>query len=214
MRLFWKVFCLRPPPPWAVHFPTPRSMCDAALMTQLPARIEPAPHTQFTPERQATFLKALADWGNVRAACKAAQVARITAYRQRRASLEFAELWDGALVLARGQVEELLADRALNGVEEKVFYHGEEVATRKRYDSRLLLAHLGRLDKLSWRRSARDAAITFDSRVDQLERGEDEEEYEPFYEGEADAIDEETGDWEALDREMDELAAARGNFSV
>ena len=41
----------------------------------------------------------------------------------------------------------MLADRALNGVQEAVFYHGEEVATRTRYDSRLLLAHLARLDK-------------------------------------------------------------------
>ena len=49
-------------------------------------------------------------------------------------------------MLARDHAEQVLADRALNGVEEKVFYHGEEVATRTRYDSRLLLAHLARLD--------------------------------------------------------------------
>ena len=47
---------------------------------------------------------------------------------------------------SRAHAEEVLADRALNGVEETVFYHGEEVATRTRYDARLLLAHLARLD--------------------------------------------------------------------
>ena len=112
---------------------------------------------------QAKFLTVLADWGNVRAAAKAVGVARATAYRMRRQCLTFRELWDAALLHARPMVEEVLADRALNGVQESVFYHGEEVATRTRYDSRLLLAHLARLDKLAEARAAakaeaRDAA--------------------------------------------------------
>ncbi len=42
----------------------------------------------------------------------------------------------------------MLAERALEGVEEQVFYHGEVIATRRRFDTRLLLAHLARLDAL------------------------------------------------------------------
>jgi len=102
----------------------------------------------FTRERQVAFLRALATCGNVRAACAAAGVSHQTVYRARRSGSEFRLGWDAALVTARGLVEEVLADRALNGVEEAVYYHGEEVARRVRFDSRLLLAHLGRLDRL------------------------------------------------------------------
>ena len=105
----------------------------------------PAP--LLTPPKQAAFCKALANRGNVRLACRAVQVSPQTAYRARRASPAFRQCWDAALVIARDHAEQVLADRALNGVEETVFYHGEEVATRRRYDSRLLLAHLARLDK-------------------------------------------------------------------
>ena len=88
----------------------------------------------FSPRRQAEFLASLQLFGNVRLACRAARISAQTAYRQRRA-------WDAALLAARAHAEATLADRALNGVEEAVFYHGEEVARRRRYDSRLLLAH-------------------------------------------------------------------------
>ena len=160
----------------------------------MPSLPIPLDHRDFTPERQALFLTQLADWGNVRAASKAAGVSHTAAYRMRRANMEFAELWDGALLIARAQAEEVLADRALNGVEEQVFYHGEEVARRKRFDGRLLLAHLGRLDKLAHKTSARDAAIGFDRRVECLARGEDEDEEdfdweEEFSEGRGDDCD-------------------------
>jgi len=107
----------------------------------------PGPQHLLTPRKQAAFCKALAGHGNVRLACRAVSVSPQTAYRARRASAQFRQCWDAALVIAREQVEQVLADRAINGVEEKVFYHGEEVATRRRYDSRLLLAHLARLDR-------------------------------------------------------------------
>jgi hypothetical protein len=86
----------------------------------------------------------------------------------RRASEEFRELWDAALVIARPQVEEVLADRALNGVTESVFYHGEEVATRTRYDARLLLAHLTRLDRVEQRGNVYRVVREFDERVERL----------------------------------------------
>ena len=95
------------------------------------------------PEAQARFVEVLAQWGNVRAAAAQAGVSRAHLYRMRRASPEFRRMWDAALVLARPQVEEVLADRAMNGIVETVYYHGEEVATRTRFDTRLLLAHLG-----------------------------------------------------------------------
>ncbi|WP_298333997.1 hypothetical protein [uncultured Erythrobacter sp.] len=129
------------------------------------------PSTRAFPRaRQAEFLRVLAQWGNVRAAAKAVGVSRATAYRLRRECLLFAELWDAALLCAKPQVEEVLADRALNGTQEVVFYHGEEVATRTRYDSRLLLAHLGRLDKLSTHRPTVEATYGFDLQLEELEK--------------------------------------------
>ena len=62
--------------------------------------------------------------------------------------------------------------RALNGVEKAVFYHGEEVATRRRYDSRLLLAHLARLDRQAEREEAQALAGQFDDALEKLEAGE------------------------------------------
>ncbi|MEE4155419.1 MAG: hypothetical protein V2I27_14775 [Erythrobacter sp.] len=123
---------------------------------------------QFSREAQGLFLDALSDWGNVRAAAKAAGVSHATAYRMRRACARFRDLWDAALLVARPQVEEVLADRALNGVEEVVFYHGEEIATRRRYDARLLLAHLARLDRLVENPAALRASKDFFAAVEEL----------------------------------------------
>ncbi|QDH34580.1 hypothetical protein [Porphyrobacter sp. YT40] len=120
------------------------------------------------PSVQQDFLRVLAQWGNVRAAALQVGASRAHLYRQRRASEEFRRLWDAALVIARPQVEEVLADRALNGVQEVVYYRGEEIATRTRHDARLLLAHLARLDRLEDRNYVGAAAANFDARVEAL----------------------------------------------
>ncbi|MFC3594485.1 hypothetical protein ACFOON_12650 [Novosphingobium piscinae] len=100
----------------------------------------------FTAERQARFLAALAETGAVRQACARVGVSPECVYRLRRRDGLFAAGWDGALVLARRVAEDVLAARALDGVEEPVFFRGEQVGTRVRFDARLLLAHLARLD--------------------------------------------------------------------
>ena len=123
---------------------------------------------QFSREDQAFFLDRLAQCGNVLASARATGISRSTAYRMRRACARFARLWDGALLLARPQVEAVLADRAMHGVEETIYYHGEAVATRTRYDARLLLAHLARLDRLARDYAASDAAADFEIGLDEL----------------------------------------------
>ena len=123
---------------------------------------------ELTTDVQADFIERLAQWGNVRAAARAAGLSRAQFYRMRRANPLFATMWDAALLLARPRVEEVLADRALNGVTESVFYHGEAVATRTRYDSRLLLAHLGRLDRIEQDREVLAAARDFDDLLETL----------------------------------------------
>ena len=103
----------------------------------------------FTRERQVEFLHALAATGAVRAAAGRAGVSHQTAYRARLSDALFRRAWDAALLAARVHAEDVLSCRAIDGVEEQVWYHGEVVATRRRFDSRLLLAHLARLDRLT-----------------------------------------------------------------
>jgi hypothetical protein len=147
-------------------------------MSDTPVTAAPSTHIvdpstlapDLPPEKQAKFVEVLAQWGNVRAAAAQAGVSRAHLYRMRRASPEFRKLWDAALVLARPHVEEVLADRALRGIAETVYYHGEEVSTRIRYDTRLLLAHLGRLDRIEDGYGVRAAVTEFDERLEELRK--------------------------------------------
>jgi len=119
-------------------------------------------HDGFTAERAALFLEQLAQRGNVRAACAAIGLSRESAYRLRRRDPLFARGWTAALVLATEVAAEILADRALDGVEEEVWFRGEVVGTRRRFDNRLLLAHLARLDRLHAGAQAQADAARFD----------------------------------------------------
>lgn len=105
-------------------------------------------HDGWTDVRRAQFLDHLAGHGNVRAACSHVGLSAEAAYRLRRRDAVFARAWAAALVLGRVASADVLGDRAIEGVEEEVWYRGEVVGTRRRYDTRLLLAHLARLDRL------------------------------------------------------------------
>lgn len=131
-----------------------------------------APQTQFVVERQVAFLEALATSGSVRAAARRARVSHQTCYRARRASAAFGRAWDAALVVARGAAEAKLADYAMNGIEEEVWYHGEHRGERRRFSDRLLLAHLARLDRLRGDERIETLAEDFDGMILRLRRGE------------------------------------------
>jgi len=121
------------------HHPNPSSEEEGLLDPRLASHY-------FTPERQVAFLGHLASHGNARVACAAVGLSPQAAYVHRRRDAAFAQGWEAALVLARQHVEQVLADRALNGVTETIYYRGEAVGQRTRFDSRLLLAHIARLD--------------------------------------------------------------------
>ena len=142
------------------------------LHSDLFAEHEHAPQTQFVAERQVAFLEALAVTGSVRAAARRARVSHQTCYRARRNSAAFGRAWDAALVVARAAAEAKLADCAMNGVEEEVWYHGELVGTRRRLSDRLLLAHLGRLDRLRTDTRIEELAENFDAMLTRMRRGE------------------------------------------
>lgn len=150
------------------------------VLTDLQATPDPDPapdptdeRSLFTRPRQVAFLAALAATGSVRSASATAGVSHQTAYRARLASPGFRRGWDAALLAARAQAEEVLACRALEGWEEDVVYHGEVVASRRRFSDRLLLAHLARLDRLCGDAEVADFADRFDEVLARYEAGED-----------------------------------------
>jgi hypothetical protein len=124
-----------------------------------------ANHDSWTPQRKAAFLHHLAEKGNVRAAAARVGLSHQSAYVARRRDRVFRVGWEAALVLAREAAAQVLATRALDGIEEPVWFRGENVGTRVRHDSRLLLAHLARLDKAAEETDAGTYAERFDELV-------------------------------------------------
>lgn len=124
-----------------------------------------APAHGWTPERKTLFLDRLAAHGNARAACRAVGLSPEAAYRLRRRDPLFARAWAAAILLARENGTQVLAERAIEGIEEQIYYRGELVGTRRRYDTRLLLAHLARLDQLADEQGAGEDAGRFDELV-------------------------------------------------
>ena len=100
-----------------------------------------APHTSFDAPAQRIFIEALAETGSVTAAAERAGVSRMTAYRHRHApeAHAFRKGWDEALARAIGMLADVALARAIHGVEEPVYWKGEEVGTRTRYSDRLLM---------------------------------------------------------------------------
>ena len=122
-------------------------------------------HDGWTGARKAQFLEALAHDGNVRAACASVGLSREAAYRLRRRDAVFARAWAAAQMQAREVIGDVLGTRAIEGIAEEIWFHGEVVGTRRRYDTRLLLAHMARLDKLAEDEQAREDATRFDELI-------------------------------------------------
>ena len=154
------------------HTPDTQEIHPIILHGDLYAEYDYAPQTQFVPERQVAFLEALATTGSVRTAARRVKVSHQTCYRARRNSAAFGRAWDAALVVARGAAEAKLADCAMEGIEEEVWYHGEMVGTRRRMSDRLLLAHLGRLDRMRKDERIEALAEDFDGLLTRMRRGE------------------------------------------
>ncbi len=88
---------------------------------------------------QTPFLEKLAECGNVTRACKAAKVARWTAYRHRRDDPAFERAWDEALSIAVGLLEDEAWRRAREGWLEPVFFKGEQQGSVRKYSDTLLI---------------------------------------------------------------------------
>jgi hypothetical protein len=101
----------------------------------------------WTPFARRFFLQTLAETGRVTEACRWAQLSKQSAYALRARDPVFAAGWDAACEIARTQLADALFEKAIDGVTETIVKDGEIVAERHRFDSRLSIAVLHRLDK-------------------------------------------------------------------
>jgi hypothetical protein len=103
-------------------------------------------HDGWTPERRRRFLERMAECGVIVEACEAAGMSARSAYNLRDRDPLFAAGWDAANVKARAPLSDEAYSRARNGVVERIYKDGVVVAERHRYDNRLTMAVLARLD--------------------------------------------------------------------
>jgi hypothetical protein len=128
---------------------------------------------------QRAFLEALAEGHGVDAAARRVGLSAASAYAFRRTAkgATFALGWRAAAIVAREAIAETLLVRALEGTVDTIV-RGETVVTRHKYDSRLALALLARLDRQVESapdpdaKAARLVAQEFDAFLDVVGRGE------------------------------------------
>lgn len=96
-------------------------------------------HDGWTPERQVAFIAALSECGCVDAACRRVGISTTAAYELRRRveAQSFRMAWDLALDYAIQRLSDAAFSRAIHGVAHPVFYKGEQIGERRKYDERL-----------------------------------------------------------------------------
>ncbi|GGE93993.1 hypothetical protein [Sphingomonas prati] len=129
--------------PVPVPVPQPGHAAPDA-QTPLPAR-----HDGWTPARQRRFLEAIADGATVEDAARAVGLTATAAYsfRRRAPGAAFALGWAAANLHARERLADTLVTRALEGQVETITRPDGSVIERHRYDNRLGLMMLARLDR-------------------------------------------------------------------
>jgi hypothetical protein len=103
-------------------------------------------HDGWTPEKKRRFLECFAECGVIRDACEAVGLSARSAYNLRDRDPLFAAGWEAAQMMARPRLADEVYSRALNGVVDRIYKDGMVVAERHRYDNRLTMAALARLD--------------------------------------------------------------------
>lgn len=138
-------------------------------------------HDGWTPDRQVEFIEALAECGCVDAACRRVGMASSSAYTLRRRidAESFRQAWDFALDYAIRRLSDAAFSRAINGVATPIFFQGEQIGERRRYDERLTMFMLryrdpvrygAWLDTVTVKRGDDDAAIALAVMVNRVAR--------------------------------------------
>ena len=103
-------------------------------------------HDGWTPEIKRRFLERFAECGVIVEACEAAAMSARSVYNLADRDPLFAAGMEAARVLARPKLADEGQSRALNGVVERIYKDGIVVAERHRYDNKLTMSVLARLD--------------------------------------------------------------------
>lgn len=108
-----------------------------------------ANRTKFTLKKREKFLEILSKTSNVSEAAKAVGMSRHGVYDVRNTNAGFAKEWDDAVETGLDALEREAIRRGMEGVEEPVFYQGDEVARVRKYSDTLLIFMLkgGRPEK-------------------------------------------------------------------
>lgn len=93
----------------------------------------------WNDEAKERFCSFLAEGYSVRRACIEAGVGRSWAYTRREADPEFKKMWDDAYAEGADVYKDECRRRAVEGVEEPVFYQGEVCGAVRRYSDTLLI---------------------------------------------------------------------------
>ena len=159
--------------------PVADALTDEDEDAPLPSLTATCRRDGWTPFARRLFLEVLAETGRVTTACEYTQLTKQSAYALRARDPAFAASWDAACELARAPLADALYERAMDGVTETISKDGEVVATRHRFDARLSVAVLHRLDKRCDRAmetGARHLALVrrWDEWIDLVGKGEDQ----------------------------------------
>ena len=148
----------RPAYPLTPHAPdNPLDRIDAEQLEEIAPGVRVPPlafegryrRDGWTPERRARFCELIAEGHTVDTACYMVGLSASSAYqlRRRAAGKAFGVAWDAASLLARSRVSDRLMARALDGQTERVVRPDGTVIERHRFDNRLALGLLARLDR-------------------------------------------------------------------
>lgn len=109
-------------------------------------------HDGWTPDRQKQFIENLATTASVSSAARLIGMSLQSAYelRNRADAGAFRAAWDEALRSALAVLAATAFERAVDGVEEKIYHQGEQIGNRTRYNDRLLMFLLRVRDPLSY----------------------------------------------------------------
>jgi len=138
----------------------------------------------WLPWKKARFLLVLVAGGVVADACRAVGMSVASAYalKNRRSGRAFGKMWDAIMVhRARSRLADNNLSRAMNGCVDQVLRDGIVVAERRRFDNRLSMAMLTRLDRIAESKTGEEAALLralsedFEDYLDVVEAGGDEE---------------------------------------
>lgn len=94
---------------------------------------------QFSEKLKLTFLDVLRRTCNVTLAAQACDITSGTAYHHRKTDPIFQERWDEALQEGVDLLEAKAHERAFRGVDEPVYYKGDEVGSVRKYSDALTM---------------------------------------------------------------------------